>query len=241
MKKILLTIFLGIFLVSLISAIPICVDKDPPSAPSNLEETISGDDVTLTWGASTDIPECSGVDYYVISKDGNNIGTTSSLSFMEKNVNPGNYSYSVYAIDKIGHNSGLAIKNDVIIEEVDGEKRVRGGGRDSSYLCEPNWECTGWSECSNGFRTRNCHNTNNCAYSYDKPIERTDCETTATLEGITLSEEPSEEGFFSRITGAAIGGITDFAQSGAGALVFVILIVGATGLVLIRVYKLRKR
>ena len=107
--------------------------------------------------------------------------------------------------------------------------------------CEPNWECTGWSECSNGFRTRNCHDTNNCAYSYNKPIEKTDCETTSTLERVTLTGEPSEEGFFSRITGAVIGGVTNFAKSGTGAFVFVILIVGATGLVLIRLHKLRKR
>ena len=69
--------------------------------------------------------------------------------------------------------------------------------------CEPNWRCTGWSECSNGFMSRNCQDTNNCLYSYGKPIERTGCETTSTLEGISLGE-PSEEVFFSRITGVAI-------------------------------------
>jgi len=241
MKKILLIIFLGIFLVGLISAISICVDKTPPSAPSNLEVTISGDDVTLTWNASTDVPACSGVNYYVISRDGNNIGTSYSLSFQNINVASGNYSYSVYAIDKIGHNSGLAIINDVVIEEVGGKKKVRGGAGSSSYVCESNWECTDWSECIRGFRTRHCSDTNNCSYSYNKPIQRTDCETTFNLEGISLEKEPSEEGFFSRITGAAIGGITDFAKSGSGALVFVILIVAAGGFVLIRVYKLRRK
>jgi len=241
MKKILLIIFLGIFLVGLISAISICVDKTPPSAPSNLEVTISGDDVTLTWNASTDVPACSGVDYYVISNNGNNIGTSYSLSFQNINVNPGTYSYSVYAIDKIGHNSGLAIINDVVIVEVEGEMSVSGGGGGSSYVCESNWECTDWSECIREFRTRICHDTNNCSYSYNEPIERTDCETNFTLEGVTLEEEPAEEGFFSRITGAAIGGISDFAKSGAGAFVFVVLIVAAGGFVLLRVYKLRKR
>ena len=54
-------------------------------------------------------------------------------------------------------------------------------------------------------------------------------------------ESLAEKGFFSRITGATIGGITDFAKSGSGALVFVVLIVAAGGFVLFRVYKLRKR
>ena len=243
MKRYFLFLLIAVFIISFTSAgglTKICIDKTPPSAPSNLEVTISGDDVTLTWEASTDIPECSGVDYYVVLKDGNNIGTSYLLSFQDINVNPGNYSYSVYAVDKIRHNSGPAIKNDVIIEEVEGKKKVRGGGGSSSYICEPNWECTEWSECSNELRTRNCHNTNNCAYSYNKPIERTDCETTFNLEGISLTK-PSEEGFFSIMTGAAIGGVTNFAKSGLGAFVFVILIVGATGMISFRLYRLRKR
>ena len=92
--------------------------------------------------------------------------------------------------------------------------------------CEPNWKCTGWSECSNGFMSRNCQDTNNCLYSYGKPIERTGCETTSTLEGISLGE-PSEEVFFSRITGAAI--------------VFIILIMATGGLIFIRFYKPRRK
>jgi len=56
-----------------------------------------------------------------------------------------------------------------------------------------------------------------------------------------MSQERGYLGFFSRITGATIGGITDFAKSGSGALVFVILIVVAGGFVLLRVYKLRRK
>ena len=48
--------------------------------------------------------------------------------------------------------------------------------------CEPNWRCTGWSECINDeIMTRNCQDTNNCAYSYNKPIEQTGCETTSQV------------------------------------------------------------
>ena len=48
--------------------------------------------------------------------------------------------------------------------------------------CEPNWRCSGWSECiNNEIMTRNCKDTNNCAYSYNKPIEQTGCEITSQV------------------------------------------------------------
>ena len=97
------------------------------------------------------------------------------------------------------------------------------------FICEPNWECSGWSECiNNEIMTRNCKDTHNCAYSYNKPIERTGCETNFTLEGISLGE-PSEKVFFSRITGVAIRGITDFATSGTGIAIFGGLIIIVLG------------
>lgn len=43
-------------------------------------------------------------------------------------------------------------------------------------FCKPNWKCSAWSECENAERTRNCYDTNHCAYSYNKPIEETGCE-----------------------------------------------------------------
>jgi len=218
----------------------ICIDKTPPSPPSNLEVTISGDDVTLTWGASTDIPECSGVDYYIISRDEVEIGTTSSLIFINKNVNPGNYSYTVYAIDKIGHNSGLAIKNDVIIEEVEGKKKVHGGGGGSSYVCYENWQCNPWSECIDEVMVRTCTDFNKCGTTKEKPQTSSTCSPDEEGEGILLGE-PSEKGFFSRITGAVIGGVSNFAKSSTGAFVFIILILATGGFVLIRLYKLRKK
>ena len=249
MKKILLILCLGIFLISLVSAFSICIDHTPPSAPPNL--TVSGEvgNILLTWDAATDEPSCSGIASYTINRNNPdnsitplNVVDNNTLSFTDTaNLEEGSYSYIVFATDLVGHNNGTSIINDVIIEEEAGEKRVSGGGGGSSYVCESNWECTDWSECIRGFRTRHCSDTNNCSYSYNKPIQRTDCETTFNLEGISLEEEPAEEGFFSRITGAAIGGVTDFAKSGAGALVFVILIVVAGGLVLFRVYKLRRK
>lgn len=43
-------------------------------------------------------------------------------------------------------------------------------------FCEPNWKCSGWSECINGVKTRTCYDSNYCAYQYNKPIEKTGCE-----------------------------------------------------------------
>ena len=249
MKTKIFLLLITFLLINFVAAQSFCVDFDPPSAPSNL--VVSGEvgNIVLTWGASTDIPECSGIENYTIKRnnpDGSTITLkivdNETLSFTDTNsLSEGSYSYIVYATDKVWHLNSSSIINDVVIEEVGGKKKVRGGAGSSSYVCESNWECTDWSECIRGFRTRHCSDTNNCSYSYNKPIQRTDCETTFNLEGISLEKEPSEEGFFSRITGAAIGGITDFAKSGSGALVFVILIVAAGGFVLLRVYKLRRK
>lgn len=41
--------------------------------------------------------------------------------------------------------------------------------------CEPNWKCTGWSECLNGVMTRQCHDENSCDLVYNQPIENTNC------------------------------------------------------------------
>lgn len=44
-------------------------------------------------------------------------------------------------------------------------------------ICEPNWECSGWSLCTEGVQTRNCVDTNNCDYEYNKPVEIIDCKS----------------------------------------------------------------
>jgi hypothetical protein len=50
------------------------------------------------------------------------------------------------------------------------------------FICEPNWECGGWSECSeNGIKVRTCEDTNNCSLDYGKPIEMTNCEMQKSL------------------------------------------------------------
>jgi hypothetical protein len=42
--------------------------------------------------------------------------------------------------------------------------------------CEPNWQCSGWGECSSGIMTRKCSDTNFCSYQFNKPAQVVGCE-----------------------------------------------------------------
>ena len=42
-------------------------------------------------------------------------------------------------------------------------------------FCDVNWKCSGWNECVNGIMTRTCTDSNNCDTAYNKPAERSDC------------------------------------------------------------------
>ena len=245
MKKIFFVFIFGIFLIGLTSAlggiVQICIDHISPSAPSNLAVTSSGTDIILTWNPATDEPSCSGIGYYVVSRNGNYIRNTTLLTFTDESVPYGTYSYSVYAIDKAGHNSGPAIRNDVVISPPSngGGSHVHGGGGGSSYICEPNWECTGWKCINNETMTRTCTDTNKCASPYNKPIEQTGC-VNETQDKNTLSNQkpPKEKRFSSGITGAVIGGITDFSKSGFGASLIIAIVIILAG---IGVISLKKR
>jgi cysteine-rich repeat protein len=67
--------------------------------------------------------------------------------------------------------------------------------------CNPNWECTGWSECYNGVQTRTCEDTNNCGFEYNKPFEQTSCER---LESVLIEKEKSSFPFWLLILMALI-------------------------------------
>ena len=210
-----LFILFGLLMINFVTAPgEICIDFDEPTAPSNLEVTSSGKNIILTWNPATDIPDCSGIDYYVISRDGNQMGTTSSdtLTYTDINVPYGIYSYSVWAVDKVGHNSGPAIKNDVVLSEPtndgedtngDGDTRVRGGGGGSSYVCYENWQCNDWSSCENEMQTRTCQDLAKCGTTKLKPAITRAC----SVEEISEREETETTGQsnLSRITGAVIG------------------------------------
>jgi len=48
-------------------------------------------------------------------------------------------------------------------------------------FCDPNWDCSGWSACENGYMTRTCKDTNYCSYGYNKPIEETGCDLVSNV------------------------------------------------------------
>ena len=238
MKLKIFLILITLFLINFAAAQGFCVDFDPPSPPSNLAVTSSGQNIILTWGASTDVPDCSGVDYYVVSRDGNQITITASnvLTYTDIGVAYGTYSYSVYAVDKVGHNSGLAIKNDVVLSApvVDngggsGSTRVSGGSGRTSYVCHEEWQCGDWSECETEIQTRTCTDLEKCGTIINKPAESQACYT----EVIEISGDAPN--VFSRITGAVIGTLGTGGTIGVS--VFVLGILGS----LIVIIKVRKR
>lgn len=55
-------------------------------------------------------------------------------------------------------------------------------------FCEVHWECSGWSECFDGWMSRECEDINHCEYSYNKPMERATCDMTSM---VLVEEEQS--------------------------------------------------
>jgi len=81
-----------------------------------------------------------------------------------------------------------------------GNNNNNGGGLIGG--CEESWKCEPWSECIDGKKTRDCQEVNNCGTEELKPLIETNCLETNLNE---INSNPVRE-FFSRITGAVIGG-----------------------------------
>jgi chitodextrinase len=82
-------------------------DVTPPSAPSSLVATpIGGDQVGLSWTASTDDV---GIDHYTVIRGGVAVGTTSGTTYLDGSLTPGStYSYVVRASDAAGNVSAAS-------------------------------------------------------------------------------------------------------------------------------------
>ena len=197
----------------------ICIDKTAPTAPGNLHIADSPYDadgnITLTWIAATDEPSCSGVDHYNIyrSIDNSNftkIGETpsSSLSFSDSNLTQGKtYYYWVTAVDKVAVNphEGPHASASTTIGTASGGGGTTGGGGGSvgggsgGASCTPDWQCTGWTDCSADLtQTRTCTDANSCGTNLNKPEESRSCvlgnnsnETTGTGSNETTSSSSS--------------------------------------------------
>jgi hypothetical protein len=223
MKKIFLCLVFGILLISFVSSVSICVDKTSPSAPASLSTIASGNNIILNWGAAIDEPSCSGIDYYLISRNGEEIGNTTSLTFTDSGISYGNYNYTISAFDKVGHNQGSSIKIEIQVSESNsgggssggggGSVSVIGGESTNSYICSEDWQCGEWSDCKNGIQTRTCTDSNSCGTSNGKPSTEQQCETTTSTN---------------LLTGFAVG-VSDFAKSPAGVATFVIVGLFAVG------------
>ncbi len=83
-----------------------CLDTTPPTPPSNLVATVTGNNVSLTWTLSTDNV---GVTNYYIYRGASNIGIASSGSYTDNSA-PANtsLSYSVKAVDARANFSGAS-------------------------------------------------------------------------------------------------------------------------------------
>ncbi len=213
MKRILLTILMGIFLINLASALIICIDKDPPSLlNSSLTLTATNNNINLNWIAATDIPDCSGIDYYTIWGSTNGIDfllivNTSDTTYTDTSLSYGNtYYYMIHVFDLAGHNEGEeALSNSLYLSPPsEPTPSGGGGGRSSSY-----WECGEWSECINETQTRTCEDISR---SRADRVETRDCvpEFIPLGEGEeeeTLITEEAPAGFFATITGAVVGAL----------------------------------
>ncbi|MGH8511113.1 MAG: fibronectin type III domain-containing protein, partial [Gammaproteobacteria bacterium] len=75
-------------------------DTTAPSGPTGLTGVASASQVSLSWNASTDNV---GVTGYRVYRDGTQIAAPASNSYIDGNLVPGTYSYTVAAVDAAGN------------------------------------------------------------------------------------------------------------------------------------------
>ncbi|MCK4552633.1 fibronectin type III domain-containing protein [Candidatus Pacearchaeota archaeon] len=243
MKKIFLILCLGIFLVNFSSAVIICIDHEPPSAPTNLILTPSGNSIQLNWDDATDEPACSGIDFYDIYKNNNFLISVEKTNYLDEDLAYGTYEYIIHAWDLAGHNEGVGISKTIILGAENGDNGNGGGGSGGSGGSSSYWQCGEWGECINGNQTRICKDisgnlpdrteTKSCTLSITPLNYKTNEENETQL----INQESSS--FTSILTGA-VTGVGNFAKTGKGAISFIGLIVILTGLIIIRNYRLKK-
>ena len=95
-----------VFAMTLVSRASL--DTTPPTTPSNVSVSVSGGpQAIISWDASQD-PD-SGVLFYRVFRDGNEIGTTTETSFVDAGIVAGeSYEYAVSAVNGIDLESPLS-------------------------------------------------------------------------------------------------------------------------------------
>ena len=232
MKKILLIFALGIFLINLVSAVIICIDHTPPSAPSNLILTQSGNNIQLTWTPATDQPSCSGISHYDIYKNSAFLTSVDETNYLDIGLPDGTYTYTIYAFDLVGHNEGVGILGTIILGTTTNNGGSSGGGGGGSGLSSY-WQCGEWSECIDGTQTRICENigrnlpnrteTKSCSVDFTPLSYETKESEKETTELTEDNQGPKSA--FSKITGAVTGTLGTGGTIGVS--VFILMIIGA--------------
>ncbi|MDX6601704.1 MAG: hypothetical protein QOF13_906 [Solirubrobacterales bacterium] len=92
-------------------------DEAPPTAPTGLTAAVGLEGVQLQWGASTDD---LAVDQYVVFRDGSEIETSGSASFLDPGAPVGDDEYVVYAEDAAGNRSDASEPASVTVPVMSG-------------------------------------------------------------------------------------------------------------------------
>ncbi|MBI2102113.1 hypothetical protein HYT53_05890 [Candidatus Woesearchaeota archaeon] len=93
-----------------------------------------------------------------------------------------------------------------------------GSGGGGGIACNPNWQCSEWEKCSNGFRVRKCIDADNCAFPGKKPIESEQCTAGEPKENAIDPDQSGYMGNFRRVKVLPSGfsGVTAVAAKPAG-------------------------
>lgn len=231
-NKIFLFLFIGMFLISFVSAGgigKICIDLDAPTWPENstLILTSSGMNIQLSWTNATDVPECSGIDHYEIYRGFNSgnlslIKNTSDISYSDDVQDYGTYTYIIHAIDKIEHRESDGISNSITISKSSGSSAGGGGGGGTTSF----WQCGEWSVCSDeGSQMRICEDLK--GYEANRTESRTCIPSFIPEETGSEEETPAQpaenKGLFATMTGAVIGTLGKGGTSLAAIFAFLII------------------
>src|SRR6056297_54153 len=220
MKKQFLLLVLGVFMINFVLGIPVCIDKEAPTWPedSSLDLSVVNDDeVKLVWNEAEDKPECSNISHYYIFKNNSYLISVNSTSYIDNNLEEGDYEYVVYPVD-LGGNEGNGISELISLEEEDDSGGTSSSGEGSSTI--PLWECGEWSECEDGTKERTCVDlrdyfsdrteTKNCTIDSELGSNSYEDKGMSNVEDLDSSSNVGSntgdsKGFFQRITGEVIG------------------------------------
>jgi len=171
--KIYFIVLFGIFLISLVSAVPSPHGFYGTVSNSNgkiIEDGIIiaeinelvvgvGDVINGTYDLTVE-SEYGGMIYF----------------YFEGKMEPiANYTFDGFEITELN----LIIP--VLIPKPEEDQESSGHTSNIEQPCEPSWECEKWSSCYNGLIQRKCYDRNQCDYSYNKPNEVTGCEVSGKV------------------------------------------------------------